>query len=107
MLALFHLIYTKGGAMPPLPTICGYLAMIAGYAIIMIGLPSQIIQNFRNKSCNGLSPALQYSVLAGYTSWSCYGFSKSDWFLIAANVPGAVLMAIIVLQMTWYKHRPS
>jgi uncharacterized protein with PQ loop repeat len=83
----------------------GFLAAGASLAIILLGLPAQIIKNYRRKSSDGLEPSLIYSVLVAYTLWSLYGWFKPDLFLAISQTPGCVLAFVLLFQMFKYRKR--
>ena len=93
---------TKGGFSM---SIIGILAAIASLTIIVLGIPAQIIKNYRRKSCDGLDPLLIYSACVAYTLWSLYGWTKPDWFLVVSQTPGCVLAFIILFQFFYYRKK--
>jgi len=80
----------------------GTAATVASLAIVLIGLPAQIVKNYRRKSCEGLAPPLIYSACCTYTLWGLYGWIKPDWFLAAAQTPGCVLAYVLLFQLLHY-----
>lgn len=85
--------------------IIGILATIASLAIVLLGLPAQIVKNYKRKSCEGIAPSLIYAACFTYTLWSLYGWTKPDWFLAVAQTPGCVLAFIILFQIFYYRKR--
>lgn len=83
----------------------GVLAMIASLTIIMLGLPAQIIKNYRRKSCEGLAPSLIYCAAVTYILWALYGWIKPDRFLAIAQTPGSVLALVLLFQLIYYRKR--
>lgn len=83
-------------------SIIGILATIASLTIVLLGLPAQIVKNYRRKSCDGLAPSLVYSACFSYTLWSLYGWTKPDWFLAIAQTPGCVLALVLLFQLLIY-----
>ncbi len=81
--------------------VIGVLATIASLTITVLGLPAQIISNYKLKRC-GLAPVLVYSACATYILWSLYGWTKPDWFLVTAQTPGCLLAIILVVQLHYY-----
>lgn len=81
----------------------GIIAALASLSIVLIGLPKQILENYRRKSCEGLAPSLIYSACCTYTLWGIYGWSKPDWFLFASQTPGSILSFILLFQLFKYK----
>ena len=85
--------------------IIGLLATLSSLTIIVFGLPSQIISNYNNKKCNGLSPFLIYSMCSTYTLWCLYGWTKPDYFLAISQTPGCILGFVILFQYFYYEKR--
>ena len=83
-------------------SIIGTIAVVCTLACVAVGLVSQIVTNFRRKSCEGLSPILMVLVLLVYTTWAAYGIELHDWLLVLPNVPGALLSAVILAQFAIY-----
>jgi len=86
-------------------SVIGILAAIASLTIVLLGLPAQIIKNYRRKSCDGLEPSLIYSICVAYTLWSLYGWTKPDWFLAVSQTPGCVLAFILFFQLLYYRKK--
>ncbi len=92
---------TEGDSMP----IIGVIATVASLTIVLVGLPAQIIRNYRRKSCDGLAPSLVYAACCTYTLWSLYGWTKPDWFLAVSQTPGCVMSLILLFQLIRYRKR--
>ena len=88
-------------------SIIGIMATVASLTIIVLGLPAQIVKNYRRKTCDGIAPSLIYSACCTYTLWSLYGWFKPDWFLIVAQTPGCLLAFILLFQLFYYKNKPE
>jgi hypothetical protein len=88
-----------------LVSILGTLAAIASLTIIVWGLPKQIYLNYKRKSCEGLAPDLVYSAFVIYLFWGIYGWAKPDWFIVGADIPGAILSGILVWQLYYYRKK--
>ena len=86
-------------------SVIGVLATIASLMIVVLGLPAQIIQNYRRKSCDGLAPSLIYAACCTYTLWSVYGWTKPDWFLAISQTPGCVLAFVLLVQLIIYRKK--
>lgn len=86
-------------------SVFGVLAVIASLTIVVLGLPKQIIKNYRQKSCDGIEPSLIYSICIAYTCWTLYGWTKPDWFLIYSQTPGCILAFILLFQLFYYRKR--
>lgn len=85
--------------------IMGLLATFGSLAIVLIGIPAQILENYRRKSCDGIAPPLIYSACLTYTLWSIYGWMKPDWFLVVAQTPGCVLAFVLLFQLFHYRKK--
>jgi len=85
--------------------ILGYNATIAGLLGVVVGLITQIVKNYRRKSCEGLS--LVWILLAGYSyaSWLLYGVSRHDIFLVVPQSLGTLCMLIILVQFWLYRKK--
>lgn len=81
----------------------GFLAMLASLTIVLLGLPAQIVNNYRRKSCEGMDQRLIYSVSITYLLWGIYGAMKPDWFLFASQIPGFALCVVLIYQLFRYK----
>ncbi len=80
----------------------GLIAASVSLTLVAIGLPAQIVKNYRRKSCEGLSPILFVLAFCTYLLWSLYGWTKPDWFLASAQTPGLILAIIILGQLIYY-----
>jgi len=87
--------------------VIGAIAVIASLMIIVLGLPAQIIKNYRRQSCDGIAPSLIYSACCTYALWSLYGWTKPDWFLVVAQTPGCVLALVLLFQLFYYRKKPA
>jgi uncharacterized protein with PQ loop repeat len=83
----------------------GLLAAISSLTIVMIGLPSQIYKNWKNKTCGGIDIYLIGSVAITYFLWSVYGWTKPDLFLACSQTPGFLLSLIILAQFFIYRKK--
>ena len=73
--------------------------------VLLLGFVSQIMKNYRRKSCEGLSTNLIYSACIAYTLWGVYGITKPDIYLILSQIPGAILSFILLFQLFYYKKK--
>ncbi len=91
--------------MMTLVQILGYNASLAGLLGVAIGLVTQVIKNWKRKSCEGLS--LWWIALAGYSyfSWLLYGTVKHDPFLFVPQLLGTTCMIIILVQFWIYRKK--
>ncbi len=83
----------------------GVLGMVMSYVVALVGLPSQILENYRRKSTEGLSLMLWVLSLLNISSWFAYGLLRGDRWIIAANVPWLVFIPILLLQFWIYRPR--
>jgi len=83
----------------------GCNAVVAGLAGVLIGLVSQIVKNWRRKSCEGLSVWLFLFMLYPYLSWLGYGLCLGDPYLCVPQTMGSICAAIILLQFWMYQKK--
>ncbi|HET6347153.1 MAG TPA: SemiSWEET family transporter [Myxococcota bacterium] len=86
----------------------GTIALVITVIYTCFGLPVQIRKNYQDKSVAGLSLFLMIMLLFTFSSWVAYGWVKEqkDWYVIASNAPGALCVAIILVQFKLYRGRP-
>ena len=82
--------------------IIGYLASFITIVYTAIGLPNQIVKNYRLKSIEGLSLFLFVTLFFTFTSWVIYGILKPDWFIGVPNALGGLCTFIIICQILYY-----
>ncbi len=83
----------------------GTAAAITMIVYTCLGLPMQVLANARRRSTQGLSlPTFGLSCL-GFLLFTLYAFALDpiDWYLVAANVPGTLLTATILLQFWLFR----
>ena len=85
--------------------VIGVAATTMGLIVACIGLPIQIIKNYKNKSTNGLSFSLWTLGLINGSLWLSYGFIKPriDWFIVTSNIPGVFFTCVMLLQFYLYR----
>ncbi len=83
--------------------ILGLIASILTILLVFIGLVSQVIINFKRKSCRGLSLIYFIIIFFAYSAWSMYGVSISDWYLIIPQIAGAIISLILLFQFYLYR----
>jgi len=83
----------------------GYNAALAGLLGVVIGLVTQMVKNYKRKSCEGLS--LWWICLAGYSyfAWLVYGIFRQDVFLTIPQSIGTLCMVIILWQFWIYRKK--
>lgn len=82
----------------------GVFAVLASLTIIVLGIPAQIVKNYRRRSCEGIDRKLIYSVSVTYLAWALYAWFKPDWFLFASQVPGFLLCLVMMYQFWLYRN---
>ncbi|HJO95623.1 MAG TPA: SemiSWEET family transporter [Victivallales bacterium] len=80
----------------------GWTASIITIIYTAIGLPAQIIKNFKAGTASGLSLFLFVFLFLTFTSWVVYGIFKPDWFIVVPNGLGAICAFILVCQILYY-----
>lgn len=80
------------------------LAMLGSLGIIFLGLTSQIRKNFREKRC-GFTPILIFFLFWHYATWSIYGWLTDQLQLVGANIPGFLLMLVVLYQFFAYREQ--
>lgn len=88
-----------------LTNLLGSLAMVASLALAVVGLPQQVLVNYRRKSCEGLSAPLVCSVVCTYGLWSAYGWVKPDIFLGISQSLGLVFALALLIQLLYYRRK--
>lgn len=88
-------------------TFFGYSALVTSVVVSCIGMPAQIIKNFRRKSTEGLSLLFNLFLFLNIGSWLCYGASMEpvNKIMIVANSFGVTLLGILLIQFALYRGR--
>jgi len=86
---------------------CGLFAAMFSLACVLIGPPNQIWKNYQYQSCRGLSFWFVLIGFFAYASWVGYGISKPDIFLCISQVPGSLLMLVILVQFWIYRNNKA
>ncbi len=85
-------------------TILGFVATATGIIVASVGLPIQLLKNYKRKSVEGLS--LIFWVLAYVNGWCWFTYAivknQPDFFLIVANIPGLIFMTVLLTQFVIY-----
>jgi uncharacterized protein with PQ loop repeat len=86
----------------------GGAATAMGIIVALVGLPAQIIKNYKNKSTKGLSLSFWLLAYINCWFWLSYGSVKDipDWFIIIANIPFLLFASIILFQFFLYRKHP-
>lgn len=71
-----------------------------------LALAGQVRKNHRRQSVDGLSIVFYIIGTVSYLTWVVLGFITSNWVLILAQAPGAVLMMIVGIQWLLWRQPP-
>jgi len=90
-----------------LENILGTAACCMGVSVALVGLPIQILKNYRRKSVEGISFAFWILAYLNGWLWTAYASSKIaiDWYMIAANIPGLFFTSVLLFQFYKYRNR--
>lgn len=83
--------------------ILGWIASVITVIYTAIGLPTQIVKNFKIRSGEGLSLFLFIILLLTFISWVVYGLAIFNWFIIIPNGFGGICSMILTIQIIYYK----
>jgi uncharacterized protein with PQ loop repeat len=83
--------------------IIGYIASFITIIYTAIGMPNQIVKNYKIKCVKSLSLFLFITLFLTFSSWVVYGMVKPDWFIGIPNALGAICAFIITCQIIYYK----
>ena len=83
-------------------TLFGTLTLIFGVLMSSIGLPAQVIKNYREKSCSW-SLLLIFLGTAVYSCRIVYSFLIMSWYIIIPDSIGLAFSSIIAFQYFYYK----
>ena len=78
-----------------------YLAFVAG-ALTSTGYLPQIIKGYRTRKLDDVSVIMPAVLGFGMFLWLIYGWARKDSAIIAANVVGASLTALLVMMKMKY-----
>lgn len=81
----------------------GWMATSSSLVLIFVGIPKQILDNYRAKKFEG-SKVMQLALIFGYFSWMLYGISKWDMFVAGCNTLAFALGLILCFQMVIYRN---
>jgi MtN3 and saliva related transmembrane protein len=85
----------------------GWIASMITVVYTTLGLPAQIVKNFKSHSTAGLSLVLFTFLTGTFVSWVLYGIVKPDWFIVVPNGLGALCGCVIVGQIIYYQARKN
>jgi uncharacterized protein with PQ loop repeat len=81
----------------------GFMAFLITVTYTSFGLPLQIKENFKRKSTKGQSPLMVVLLFFTFISWVVYGTLIEDWFIVGSNAPGALCIAVVLVQFILYR----
>jgi uncharacterized protein with PQ loop repeat len=75
-------------------------ALVITVVYTVLGLPMQILRNYKTKSAAGLSLFLMIIPTVSFVIWAAYGFVKAPvgWYLFIANLPGVLFGSRILFK---------
>jgi uncharacterized protein with PQ loop repeat len=68
-----------------------------------LGLPLQIWRIWQSHSVKEISLPMFALLCLQSIFWVLYGFQKSDWFVVTANIFCALFSAAIVMECFWFR----
>lgn len=80
----------------------GSTTMILATLMVLIAVPSQVIKNYKLKSCEFSFPMVFLPLLV-YISRSAYSLTIKSYFIFIPDVIGTILFVIIFWQYIKYK----
>ena len=86
-----------------------FAAIVAALTLILslltkfIGLPDQIVKNYKRKSTDGLSFSYYLIAFLSYVAWTAHGLIQHDSVIVFAQVLGIVTTGAILCQMLVYR----
>lgn len=85
--------------------VIGFLTLIIGILVKIIGLPDQIRKNYKRKSTEGLSTAFMFLSLIAYLLWTIHGILQKDLVLVFGQGLGILTTGIIIWQIFKYRKK--
>lgn len=87
--------------------ILGFIAAGITTIYTLIGVPSQVMKNYKRKSTEGLALLSVGILFVGFVVWVFYALSMEEvnYFILIPNALGAIGNAVILGQMTFYKSK--
>lgn len=86
-------------------SVVGFLTLVVGILVKIIGLPDQIRKNYNRKSTEGLSTTFIILALASYSLWTLHGILRNDIVLIIGQGLGIFTTGIIIWQIFKYRKK--
>lgn len=87
-------------------TIVAWVTMIITVLYATVGLFSQIIKNWRIKSC-GMSGTMSMLLFLTCFSWLVYALLKNDPYILVSNIPGVFFSFVLLFQFFAYRKNKS
>ena len=81
--------------------ISGTVASALSLGMVLVGLPSQIYQNWLAHEA-GISLELAITAFVLYCAWTVYAFLKQDRYLLLAQGAGSVTSLFLLVQTIYY-----
>jgi hypothetical protein len=82
----------------------GTLTMIFGTCMAVIAFPSQIIKNYKEKTC-GPSFLMVIIPLNLLVSRACYTLIKEAWYIFIPDIIGIILSTVLLYQYFSYRKK--
>lgn len=83
--------------------VIGFLTLVVGILVKVLGFPAQIKKNAERKSTEGLSTTMISLTFLAYVLWTVHGIIKNDTVLIYGQGVGIITSGIILLQIFKYR----
>lgn len=84
-------------------SIIGFLTLIVGILVKVVGLPNQIKKNHTRKSTEGLSTWFMVLSCIAYCLWTIHGILQNDMVLVLGQGLGIITTGIILWQIVIYR----
>ena len=83
--------------------VIGFLTLIIGILVKIVGLPHQIKKNYNRKSTEGLSSWFMVLSCVAYILWTVHGILQGDIVLVLGQGLGILTTGIILWQIFIYR----
>lgn len=85
--------------------VIGFLTLVIGILVKIMGLPDQIRKNSSRKSTEGLSTTFMVLSFVAYLLWTLHGILQKDTVLIIGQGLGILTTGIILVQIYLYRKK--
>jgi uncharacterized protein with PQ loop repeat len=85
--------------------IIGFLTLVIGILVKIMGLPDQIRKNSARKSTEGLSTTFMVLSFVAYLLWTLHGILQKDTVLILGQGLGILTTGIVLIQIYLYRKK--